>query len=93
MYRTFARPNFYGPDYNSDVRYPVTDEGVTDAQFKSKADLKEGINGQAMMQTHYDNTETDSNALAPKSELYGGFDLSEKPVEGNAGDAKHWIRR
>lgn len=91
MHRTFAKPTFPGPIWNSDVNYPIS-EGISDLEFKANADLSDGCNGQAKINTHFDNTETDSNAVRPKSEIYGGDDLSEKPVEGNAGASKHWIR-
>lgn len=94
MYRTFAIPTTYGPLNGADTVYPIVGEGeVTDAQFKAKADKFDGCNGQACMQTHIDNTEMNSNALAPKSELAGGINFPETPVEGNAGLAKHWIRK
>ena len=91
MYRTFGRPEPRVSRYDSDVEHNLP-EATTDAAFKAQADLVEGCNGRAAMNVHFDNTETNSNALAPKSELMGGFDMSEVPVEGNAGDAKHWIR-
>jgi hypothetical protein len=89
---SFARSTIYPPNFDSDVTHFPPHE-FTDAQFKARSSMADGCNGQMPICTKFDNHEINvANCLAPKSELYGGFDLSEDEEGGNSGEAKHWIR-
>lgn len=87
MYRTFAKPSSPSPLYNSDICEPVTD-GITDKQFKANADIMDGCNGQCQINTNYDNTETDSNAIGTRAP----FDLSEDDHGDTTEANKRWLR-